>query len=82
MDYNKTPKRAKKHRSFAAILLMILIIAAIAVGIIAAGIYFSGIRYISVNTEDGGTVKFFGRVDSSGVPQTGKLRLQTGGQYR
>ena len=78
MDDNNKPKRAKKHRSTLSVVLTILIIAAIAVGIIAAAIYFSGIRYISMNTEDGGTVKFFGRVDSEGDPLTGKLYYSSG----
>ena len=78
MNYEKTTKRGPRGRSPLSVFLTILVIAAIAVGAAAAGIYYSGIRYIKMNTEDGGTVKFFGRVDSEGDPMTGKLYYSSG----
>ena len=78
MDYTKTNRRARRHRSTLSVFLTILIIAAICVGIIFAAIYFSGIRRISINTEDGGTIKYFGRVDQDGNPLVGKLYYSNG----
>ena len=78
MDYKTPPRRVRRHRSALSIFLTILIIAAVTVGVIAAGIYFSGIRYITSNTEDGLTIKYFGRVDKDGTLLTGKLYYSDG----
>lgn len=78
MDYKTPPRRVRRHRSALSIFLTILIIAAVTVGVIAAGIYFSGIRYITSNTEDGLTIKYFGRVDKDGSLLTGKLYYSDG----
>ena len=78
MDYKTPPRRVRRHRSALSIFLTILIIAAVTVGVIAAGIYFSGIRYITSNTEDGLTIKYFGRVDKDGTLLTGQLYYSDG----
>ena len=78
MDYKTPPRRVRRHRSALSIFLTILILAAVTVGVIAAGIYFSGIRYITSNTEDGLTIKYFGRVDKDGTLLTGKLYYSDG----
>ena len=43
-----------------------------------AAIYASGLRYIKLNTEIGGYVKFFGTVDSEGKPYKGDLYYSDG----
>ena len=74
MNYEQTNKRSRRHRSDFSVILTIIIIAAVMVGGVVAGIYFSGIRYIKMNTEDDGTVKFFGKVDAESNPLTGQLK--------
>ena len=75
-----TPKRkkAKKHLSTRRILLYAFLAALICVLGIAAAIYAYGLRYIKIDTEIGGYVKFFGTVDAQGVPYKGKLYYSDG----
>ena len=71
-------KRPKKHLSTAQILLYTFIAAVICVIAVFAAIYASGLRYIKLNTEIGGYVKFFGTVDADGNPYRGDLYYSDG----
>ena len=71
-------KRPKKHLSTAQILLITFIAALICVILVFVAIYASGLRYIKLNTEIGGYVKFFGTVDSEGSPYKGELYYSNG----
>lgn len=71
-------KRPKRHLSTARILLYTFIAALICVAAVFAAIYASGLRYIKLNTEIGGYVKFFGTVDSEGKPYKGDLYYSDG----
>ena len=71
-------KRPKKHLSTAQILLYTFIAALICVVLVCAAIYASGLRYIKLNTEIGGYVKFFGTVDADGNPYRGDLYYSDG----
>ncbi len=71
-------KRPKRHLSTARILLYTFIAALICVIIVFAAIYASGLRYIRLNTEIGGYVKFFGTVDGEGNPYKGDLYYSDG----
>ncbi|MBP3917663.1 MAG: hypothetical protein J6I50_00650 [Clostridia bacterium] len=71
-------RRPKKHLSTAQILLYTLIAALVCVILVFAAIYASGLRYIKLNTEIGGYVKFFGTVDSTGNPFKGDLYYSDG----
>ncbi|MBQ8576530.1 MAG: hypothetical protein IJ449_00965 [Clostridia bacterium] len=71
-------KRPKKHLSTAQILLYTFIAALICVVLVFAAIYASGLRYIKLQTEIGGYVKFFGTVDGEGNPYKGDLYYSDG----
>ncbi len=71
-------KRPKKHLSTAQILLYTFIAALICVVLVFAAIYASGLRYIKLNTEIGGYVKFFGTVDGQNNPYKGDLYYSDG----
>ena len=71
-------KRPKKHLSTAQSLLYTFIAALICVVLVFAAIYASGLRYIKLNTEIGGYVKFFGTVDADGNPYRGDLYYSDG----
>ena len=60
------------------ILAITVLIAIICVAITFLGIYLSGIRYIKIDTDGGGYIKFFGRVDSLGAPSQGRLYYSDG----
>ena len=71
-------KKVKKRRSFRTVFLTVLICAVISVLIVAAMLYFIGLRYVSLDTADGTKVKFFGMVDSEGAPLRGKIVYSVG----
>ncbi len=71
-------KRPKKHLSTAQILFITFIAALICVILVFIAIYASGLRYIKLNTEIGGYVKFFGTVDGDGNPYKGELYYSDG----
>ncbi len=71
-------KKPKKHLSTAQILLYTFIVALICVILVFAAIYASGLRYIKLNTEIGGYVKFFGTVDGQNNPYKGDLYYSDG----
>ncbi len=75
-----TPKRrrARRHLSTSQILLITLAIAIVCVIAVFVAIYLSGLRYIKLNTEIGGYVKFFGTVDKEGSPYRGDLYYSDG----
>ena len=71
-------KRPKKHLSTGQILLFTLILALLCVVGVFAMFYLSGLRYIKINTEIGGYVKFFGTVDAENAPYRGDLYYSDG----
>lgn len=80
--FPNTPKKKKgpkKQLSTAQILLYTFIAALVCVIIVFAVIYFGfGLRYIRLNTEIGGYMKFFGTVDKDGKPYKGDLYYSDG----
>ena len=80
MTNTRIPQRkAKRRLSTAQILIITLVIAAVAVGAVFAAIWFSGLRYIKKDYDDGSFIKFFGIVDDNGEPMTGRLYFSSGG---
>ena len=69
----------KRHRSFRSIFVTVLICAVMAVIVVLLVAYFIGLRYVSLETADGGHVKFFGWVDQDdGTPLRGKIVYSIG----
>ena len=72
-------KRRKPKRGGAGkVILIIVICALLSLLIIFGVIMMTGTRYIIQETEDGMTVKFFGKVDKSGDTYSGKLYYSNG----
>lgn len=74
----QTRRRPKKHRSFKQVFTTTLICAAVSVAAIVMVLFFCGVRYLSLETADGGNIKFFGMVDKSGAPKSGKIVYSIG----
>lgn len=55
------------------LLLRIVLIAALAVAVVIAGLWFSGLRYKKTTNGDGTSIKFFGWVDDDGELYRGTL---------
>ncbi len=73
---NVKPKR--KNNSPINIVLAVIAAAAVCLLFVILCIYLSGTRYIKYKTNGGGTVKYFGKVDSSNEPISGKLYYSNG----
>ena len=71
-------KRRKKKMSFLAVIALIVLFALIAVGVLFAGIYFTGVRYIKVQVTEDLYVKFLGQVDDDGNPYKGRIVYSDG----
>ena len=63
----------KKNNSTFNIIMAIIAAAAICLLFFILCIYLSGTRFISLKTDDGGTVKYFGKVDSNDQLTDGKV---------
>ena len=72
--------RKHKKANFKTVFFTILIIAAVCVGLIIAGIYASGIRYKKVQITDSLYVKFLGKVDEEGAPSRGRIIYSNGSE--
>ncbi len=75
---NPKKKKPRRHLSTAQILLYTFIAALVCVILVFVAIYASGLRYVKLNTEIGGYVKFFGTVDKAGNPYKGDLYYSDG----
>lgn len=71
-------KAEKAPKSTLNIILAIIAAAAICLLFLIGCIYLSGIRRIAYKSSDVGTIKYFGKVDSSGTPSNGKFYYSNG----
>ena len=63
----------KPHHSTAFVLLVTIFVAVFLVILTFAAIYYSGIRYLKKDFDDGSYIKFLGKVDETGTPISGTL---------
>ena len=72
-------KHAKSPRHSVGYILMVTFLLSVFLVILTfAALYFSGIRYLKKNFDDGSYVKFLGKVDDFGAPVSGKLYYSDG----
>ena len=74
----KKKRKTRRHRSFASVMMTIVLCAALCVIGIFAVIYFAGVRYITVKVSDDVYVKFLGLVDDDGSPYKGRIIYSDG----
>ena len=74
----KRKNHHRRHRSFGAVMLTIILCAALCLGGIFAFIYFAGVRYITVKVSEEVYVKFLGMVDDEGNPYKGRIIYSDG----
>ena len=76
--YSGAPKKRRKKKSFASVMITIILFAVIFTALIFAAIWFSGVRYIKVQVTDELYVKFLGQVDDEGNPYKGRIIYSDG----
>ena len=72
-------RRRRKHRNVALTISIILAAAVLCVIIVYIILYMNGFRpYVRITSENGGTIKFTGMVDKTGIPTKGTLYFSDG----
>lgn len=69
---------SRRSISLKNFILLVLLASLLLVGSLFAALYFSGLRWLSYNTDEHGTVRFVGRVDRNGDPVSGKVYYPDG----
>lgn len=69
---------SRKGMSLKKFLILVPCAALLLAGIVIAGIWFSGTRYVSYTTAEHGKSKFIGSVGENGIPAEGKIYYSDG----
>lgn len=69
---------AGKKPSFKIFILLVLLTSAALVGAVASILWISGLRLVSITTDEHGRSRFVGKVDDDGMPKSGKVYYSDG----